>query len=215
MSPWHFLQHRYWQRRGQRWLNQGRASAAYACFQRALLLQNEPEDRFHVGLALLGLGRYNEARGFIEDLAGGEQAPEVALLALAECSLMQRRWEEAEGLFAKLCDIRPGSRRYTDWLALARDGVRREKHVIVREYFNRAQALLEKKQPKEALQSLEEAWAADNTNALVANNIGSLLLLRGRTPAEACFYFEKAVTLEPDNVRFRENLSWVRRKVKL
>ena len=208
------MQHRYWQRRGQRMLGRGKTDAALRCFQKALLLQNEPEDTFHLALALLGLGRYEEALGYLDKVAAQKPGREVVMLAQADCCLMLRRWDEAEATFVRLAKLRQGSRRYIDYLDLVRDPIRRDRHVISREFFIEAQRLLEAKKHREALEKMQEAHEMNPSNALVANNVGSLMLLLGHSPAEACPYFEKAVTLEPDNERYRENLSWLRRKIK-
>ena len=208
------FRHHYWQRRGQRMLQRGKSAAAFRCFQKAVLLQNEPEDRFHLALALVGLGQYEDALAYLDKVAQQEPDREVVLLAQAECNLMLRRWQQAEDQFARLAGMRAGSKRYAGYLEMVRDPVQRDKHVIAREYFNESQKLVEQKQPRQALQKMQEALEVDPHNALVANNVGSLMLLLGHSPGEACLYFEKAVALEPDNQRYRENLSWVRRKSK-
>ncbi len=190
----------------------GQAKKALTLFEKAVMQNNSDGNLFLLALALVALNRYQEAEKHLETVYNSYDKNEIVLLSYAECLAMLRKWDAAEVVFAQLTRLQPDYLGYKNYLDMVRDPVKRDRFVISREYYAKAQLEVEEKRYQEALDHLMKAHEIDPENATVVNNIGSVMLLMRQPASQALEWFEKALALEPDNPRFQENLKHLKRK---
>ncbi len=198
--------------RGRRLLMKGHAHKALDYFEKIVVQNPCDQNLFMLSLALVALNRYKEAEKHLETVYNAHGQNELVLLSYAECLTMLRKWDSAEVVFAQLTRLQPDYPRYREYLDMIRDSVKRDRFVISREFYAKAQLQVEEKLYEQALDNLMKAHQVDPENATVVNNIGSVLLLMRKPASEALEWFEKALALDPENHRFRENLQHIKRK---
>ena len=115
------------------------------------------ENKFNLAISLLSLSEYSKAEKYLENIY--EQFPDnkLNILALAECNIMQRKWNKAIKLYKTIIKLFPDSESYIHYLERAEDVVAREKYVRAKELFNTATIELKQKNDKKALNILLEA----------------------------------------------------------
>ena len=134
-------------------------------------------------------------------------------LALAECLITQKKWNEAIKFYEKVVTINPLSETYKRYLKISKDVIAREKYVKSRELFNAATIELQQKNDEQALKILLEAVEFFPGNPNILNNIGTIYLIL-KDYKKAYNYFIKAVSQDPANQKFQKNLQIVKRKLK-
>ncbi len=198
--------------RGRRLLMKGNAKKALEYFEKVVLEDATEGSLFMMALALVALNCYKEAEKHLETVYATYDRNELVLLSYAECLTMLRKWDSAEVVFAQLARLQPNYQRYKEYLDMIRDAVKRDRFVISREFYAKAQLDVEEKQYEKALENLKKSHEINPDNATVINNIGSVMLLMGQPASQAIEWFERALALEPDNPRFQENLKHLKRK---
>ncbi|PID28775.1 MAG: hypothetical protein CSB55_03230 [Candidatus Cloacimonadota bacterium] len=205
---------KYLQRRGQRMLMRGDHEKAYKIFEKNLFLNNSPQNQYNLSVALIGLGRYREADNFLSKLS--EQYPdnEMILTCLGETSLMLGKWQNAIDIFEKLKSLNKFRKLYEKYSEISKDPILRDKFTTARKKINLAQKEIGAGNYKKALELLKFAAELQPDDAWLMNNIGSLMLTLKENPRDAYPYFEKAVILNPDNEKFKNNLSAVKKRIR-
>ena len=209
MSIIRTFREKYYLLRGQRFLMKGNPEKAYFYFQKAVFLGGSDQVHYSMGLCLVSMNRYQEAEHFLKKAVDKFPENDLVLVTYAECMLMQRKWEQARGIFEKLCEL--NNSKYAKYLSVAIDPIKRDKYVAAKESFNEAQKAINNRDFESALTLLQKAYELDNHNAYVVNNIGSVMLSLGKPLKEVYGYFEKAVVIDPDNQKFRQNLLYVKK----
>jgi len=198
-------------RLGMRYLTHGKLEKALKNFQKLILLNSSEENLFNLGVTLMGLFRYEEAEIYLHKQYIKLPNHDINSLSLAECLLMQRKWDESKKIFREIADRNPEDMK--EYLEITEDVVLREKFVKSREYFAEAINLLKQKEDLKALELLLIAEAHNPTNANILNNIGSVYMLL-KDYEKAHNYFEKAVSFATDKEKFAKNLNLAKRKLK-
>jgi tetratricopeptide (TPR) repeat protein len=200
-------------RKGQKLLAQGKVEKAFQLFQQAVLKDESPDLLFNLALSLMGLSRFAEAENYLTKLQVGFPKNELNTLTLAECMMMQSKWDEAKLLYSNLILINAREERYDEYLKIVDDPVIRDKYVIAKKHLRKATIELQKKNDEKALELLLEAeeYIPDNSNIL--NNIGSVYML-GKNYEKAYQYFIKALAHDQQNQQIKKNLILARRKLK-
>ena len=162
-------------------------------------------------VTLMGLYRYREAENYLRKVHSKYPEHDINSLSLAECLLMQRKWDEATNLFQEISSRNPENMK--EYLNIVKDVVLREKFVKSREYFAEATIELKNKNDLKALELLLIAEEYNPDNANILNNIGSVYMLL-KDYEKAYIYFEKAVLLDSDKEKFIKNLNLAKRKLK-
>jgi tetratricopeptide (TPR) repeat protein len=201
------------QRKGQKFLTTGRIEKAYEIFQKILLINNSPSNIYNLALSLMALTKYSEAEEYLKKIYQDYPGNELNTLALAECMIMQKNWNEAIEFFEKVVNLNPLSNAYKKYLNIAKDIVAREKYVKSRELFNAATIKLQQKNDEQALKILLEAEEFFPGNPNILNNIGTIYLIL-KDYKKAYNYFIKAVSQDPTNQKFQKNLLIAKRKIK-
>ncbi len=207
------LKEKHFQKKGQNLLISGKLEKAFSCFKKAVLLNDSTDNIFNLALSLLSLSKYSEAEKYFKKIFQNFPDNEINILSLAECLIMQRKWDEAIDHYRILVEKKPHSDPLKIYLTQAEDVVAREKYVKSKELFSQAQIELRKKNDAKALAYLLEAEEFDPKNPNTLNNIGSVLLLKKEFET-AYKYFEKAVVLAPQNKKFQKNLLLTKRKLR-
>ena len=200
-------------RRGKKLITQGKLEKAHLCFQKAVVLDNSTDNLFYLGLSLMSLSRFAEAKKYFTDIHEQNPENELNLLSLAECNMMQRDWLAAQRNYQQLCKLFPNNNAYQEYLKRSEDVVYREKYVVSRELFAQAERALFAKDKSQALEHLLEAEQYNPDNPNILNNIGSLLMLQKRYD-EAFPYIEKAVNIAPHNEKFKESFQRIKQKIR-
>ena len=200
-------------RKGQKLLATGKLEQAYKCFEKAVMLNNSIDNLFYLGLALMSLSKYEEAKKYFSEVHEQNSENELNLLSMAECNMMQRNWLSAENRYHDLCKLYLRNEAYRSYMQRAQDVVVREKYVIGRELFAKAEKALFEKKNKEVLKYLLEAEEYDPNNANVLNNIGTLYML-DKEFEKAFKYIEKAISISPQNQKFQESFKQIKRKLR-
>ena len=200
-------------RKGQKLLAQGKVEKAFQLFQQAVLKNESADILFNLALSLMGLSRFAEAENYLSKLQVDFPNNELNTLTLAECMMMQNKWEEAKLLYSNLKLINSREEKYNEYLKIVDDPVIREKYVIAKKNLRKATLELQKKNDTKALELLMEAeeYIPDNSNIL--NNIGSIYML-GKKYEQAYGYFVKALAHDQHNLQIKKNLISARRKLK-
>jgi len=200
-------------RNGKKLLTGGKLEKAFGHFEKAVMLNNSINNRFYLGLSMMSLSQFTEAKKIFADIQKEESKNELNLLSLAECNMMLRKWLEAENIYHDLCKLFPNNKPYQEYYTRSQDVVYREKYVIAREIFAKAEKSLFAKDKKAALNHLLEAEQYNPTNPTILNNIGSLYMLL-KEYEKAYPYMEKAISISPNNKRFQDSFKQIKRKLR-
>ncbi|MDO9578268.1 MAG: tetratricopeptide repeat protein [Candidatus Cloacimonadales bacterium] len=199
--------------KGQKLLVKGKIEKAYSIFQRDVLLDDSHENLFNLALALMSLHKYPEAEEYLQKVYEKLPSNEMNLLTLAECSMMQQKWEQAIKLYEELSAYNPRNESYQNYLNLSQDIVAREKYVKSKQLFNAAARELTKKNDEKALKILLEAEEYYPENPNILNNIGSIFLLL-KQYKQAYDYFIRAMRFDANNLKIKKNVLIARKKLK-
>ena len=213
MSFWEDLKEKHLKKRGQKLLTKNDFEKAYLLFQKAILLNNSVENKFNLALSLLSLSEYSKAEKYLKNIYDEYPENELNLLALAECNIMQKKWDEAIKFYRLTVKLFPGKKSFKHYLKIAEDVVAREKYVKAKELFKKATIELKQKKDKNALNILLEANEYFPEDATIINNIATLYIML-KDFHKAYSYSMKAVSLRPDDPRFQNNLKIAKRKLK-
>ncbi len=200
-------------KRGQKLLAKNDFEKAYLLFQKAILLNNSVENKFNLAISLLSLSEYSKAERYLKNIYDEYPENELNLLALAECHIMQRKWDEAIKFYQMVVKLFPGKKSYKLYLNIAEDVVAREKYVRAKELFKEATKELKLKNDKKALKILIQANEYFPEDATILNNIATLHIML-KDFRKAYSYAMKAVSLKPDDPRFQNNLKIAKKKLK-
>ena len=201
------------QKKGQKLFTNGKIEKAYEIFQKVILMNNSPSNIYNLALSLMALTKYSESEKYLKKIDKDYPGNELNTLALAECLIMQKKWNEAIEFYEKVVNLNPLSNAYKKYLNIAKDIVAREKYVKSRELFNAATIELQQKNDEQALKILLEAEEFFPGNPNILNNIGTIYLIL-KDYKKAYNYFIKAVSQDPANQKFQKNLQIVKRKIK-
>ena len=138
---------------------------------------------------------------------------ELNLLALAECHIMQRKWDEAIKFYKIIVKLFPDRKNYEHYLKIAEDVVAREKYIKAKELFKKATKELKQKNDEKALNILLQANEYFPEDATIINNIATLYIIL-KDFHKAYQYSLKAVSIKPDDPRFQNNLKIAKKKLK-
>lgn len=200
-------------KRGQKLLTKQKFEKAYHIFQKTVLLNNSVENRFNLAITLLSLSEYSKAEKYLTDIFDEFPENEINLLALAECYIMQRKWDVATASYENLYKLNPENKSYKQHLQIAKDVVAREKYVKAKELFAKATIELSKKNDKNALEILLEANEYFPQDAIIINNIATLYIMI-KDFQKAYKFAMQAVALKPKDPRYQNNLKIAKRKLK-
>jgi len=200
-------------KKGQKLLSNNDFEKAYLLFQKAILLNNSVENKFNLALSLLSLSEYSKAEKYLKNIYDEYPENELNLLALAECNIMQRKWDEAIKFYKLTVKLFPSNRSFKHYLEIAEDVIAREKYVKAKELFKAATIELKQKNDENALNILIQANEYFPEDATIINNIATLYIMLKDFP-KAYSYAMKAVSLKPDDPRFQNNLKIAKRKLK-
>ena len=213
MSFFEDLTEKRLRRKGQKLLTKNDFKKAHLLFQKAILLNNSVENKFNLAVALLSLSEFSNAEKYLEDIYAEYPENELNLLALAECNIMQKKWDRAIKFYSDAVNLFPHKKSYIQYLDIAKDVVTREKYVKAKELFKEATIQLKQKNDKEALNILLQAHEYFPQDATIINNIATLYIML-KDFNKAYNFSMKAVSLKPDDPRFQTNLRIVKRKLK-
>lgn len=199
--------------KGQKLLVAGKFEKAFFYFQKALLLDGSFENMYNFALCRMGMGKYAEAQNYFEKIYAEFPGNEMNLLTMAECLLMQKKWQEAIAKFQQLMKLNSRSETYQKYLSLANDEVEREKYVSSKILLSKATEALHQKKDEEALNFLIEADETFPGNANILNNIGSIYMLMKKYK-NAYKYFSEALKYDKNNQKIKNNILAARRKIK-
>lgn len=200
-------------KKGQKYLSKGNAERAFLYFEKALMLSQEPADRFNIALALLNLNRYSEAERYLEKLYHEYPDNEINALSYGDTLMMQNKWDIAEKVFVQLVKKKPEKASYKQYLAKSRDVVEREKYVTSRKLITKGLQAIDNKDFSTAYDLYKKAEIIDPENPTILTNLGSLLL-RKKNYFEAHKYLNKALKRAPDNILIQKNLKRVQRRIR-
>lgn len=213
MSFFEDLKEKRLRKKGQKLLTENDFEKANLLFQKAILLDNSVENKFNLALSLLSLTQYSKAEKYLNNIYDEFPENELNLLALAECNIMQRKWDEAIKFYKIIVKSFPGRKKYEHYLKTAEDVVAREKYIKAKELFKKATKELKQKNNEKALNLLLQANEYFPEDATIINNIATLYIML-RDFHKAYKYSTKAVSIKPDDPRFQNNLKIAKRKLK-
>ena len=200
--------------RGQKFLSKGNAERALLYFERALMLSDEPADRFNFAIALIALHRFEEAETYLADLYNSYPENEITTLSYGDCLMMLRKWDDALKLFASLSKAKPDKQSYRDYLKRAEDPILREHYVLSRELIFDGLRAIDTKQFPVAEKLFEKAKQIDPDNPTILSNLGSLLLKK-KEFVRAHQLFTQALKFAPENITIQKNLKQARNRIRL
>ena len=207
------LKEKHLTKKGQKLLTKNDFEKAYLLFQKTILLNNSVENKFNLAISLLSLSQYSKAEKYLKNIYDEYPENELNLLALAECYIMQRKWDEAIKFYQMVVKLFPGKKSFEQYLNIAKDVVAREKYVKAKELFKEATQELKQKNDENALNILLQANEYFPEDATILNNISTLYIIL-KNFRKAYSYSTKAVSLKPDDPRFQNNLKIAKRKLK-
>lgn len=213
MSFFEVLKEKHLKKRGQKLLSKNDFEKAYLVFQKVILLNNSVENKFNLALSLLSLSEFSKAENYLNDIYNEYPENELNLLALAECNIMQKKWDEAIKFYKMTVKLFPGKKTFKNYLNIAEDVVAREKYVKAKELFRAATIELKHKNDENALNILLEANEYFPEDATILNNIATLYIML-KDFRKAYSYSMKALSIRPDDPRFQNNLKIAKRKIK-
>jgi len=200
--------------KGQKLLAQGNVEKAFQLFQQAVLKNESADLLFNLALSLMGLSRFAEAEKYLTKLQVDFPKNELNTLTLAECMMMQNKWDQAKLLYSNLKLINAREDKYDEYLKIVDDPVIRDKYVIAKKHLRKATIELQKKNDDTALELLLEAEEYIPNNSNILNNIGSIYML-SKKYKKAYDYFIKALAHDQQNLQIKKNLILARRKCKV
>ncbi len=200
-------------KRGQRMLVAGQYQKAESCFQTALQLADNTENRFNLALVLLSRQKLTEAESYLQAIAVEYPENEINRLALFESLILQEKWQSAIEQVDFLCRHHPANKQYCKLQEIAVDVVEREKYRNVKLLSYEAYELLRQKKFNAALEKYIEALNFLPNDLEVLNNLGSIHLKQNEL-TQAYGYFEKALLIDPDNRKIQQNLALVKNKLR-
>ena len=213
MSFFEDIKEKNLRKRGQKLLSKNNFEKAYLLFQKAFFLNSSVENKFNLAISLLSLSEYTKAEKYLESIYDEYPENELNLLALAECHIMQRKWEMAIKFYKITVELFPSRKSYEQYLIIAEDVVAREKYVKAKELFKEATKELKLKNDENALNILLQANEYFPEDATILNNIATLYIIL-KNFHKAYSYAIKAVSIKPDDQRFQNNLTIAKRKLK-
>ena len=199
--------------KGQKLLTQGKTEKAFDAFQKAILINSSTENIYNLALSLMAQTKYLQAEKYLRKIFEDYPENEINLLTLAECVIMQKKWNEAIELYRLLSDSDPKNKAYQKYKIIAEDIVIREKYVKSKCLLNMSILELKRKNDRKALEILLEAEEYFPGNPNILNNIGSIYMLF-KDHEKAYSYFSQAIDSDPGNRKFQKNLFIVRKKLK-
>ena len=200
-------------KKGQKLLTKNDFEKANLLFQKAILINNSVENKFNLALSLLSLSEYSKAEKYLNNIYDEFPENELNLLALAECYILQKKWEEAIKFYKQIVKLFPSQKNYEHYLKIAEDEVAREKYIKAKELFKEATKELKQKNDKKALNILLQANEYFPEDATIINNIATLYIIL-KDFQKAYKYSLKAVSIKPHDPRFQNNLKIAKRKLK-
>ena len=213
MSFFYDLKEKRLIKKGQKLLTKNDFEKANLLFQKAILINNSVENKFNLALSLLSLSEYFKAEKYLKNIYNEFPENELNLLALAECYIMQRKWDEAIKFYKLIVNSFPSKKNYEQYLNIAEDVVAREKYIKAKELFKEATKQLKQKNDEKALNILLQANEYFPEDATIINNIATLYIIL-KDFSKAYKYSLKAVSIRPDDPRFQNNLKIAKRKLK-
>ncbi len=196
--------------KGQKLLTKGKVEKAYSIFQKVLLINDSAANLFNVSVTLMTLGKYPEAEKYLLKIHEKYPENELNTLSLAECKMMQKKWNEAIPLYEKIAAKNSKLEKY---LNVAKDSIARKKYVKSKQLFNRATLALKNKNCEKAIQFLIEAEEYSPEDANILHNIGSIYFLTKKYK-KAYQYISRAHSLDKNSSKYQKSLSKVKKKLK-
>ncbi len=205
MNFWQLWRKNRLRNKGQKYLVKGFYHKAFRIFQKVLLLDDAPENIFNLAITLMSLGNYPEAENYLQKVYKKFPENELNILSLAECNLMQKKWEKAKKLYDKLQAVNPNKKFYLHYQEIAYDPAVREKYVTLRLLINQADKAIQKKNKKSALTFLEqcEEYLLSEPNLL--HSIG-VLYYQLKNYKKARSFLAEAVKLDNSNSAYKKIL---------
>lgn len=200
-------------RKAQKLLRKGDFEKALMLFRASVDAESNSENLFHLALCLMGLAVYDEAEKYLDQIKAEYSENELTTLAMAECYLMQKKWDLAVNEFRQLTEINPEHQKYNSYYQLAADPVKREKYQLSKILMNKAIMEIQKKKYSEAKDLLLEADALSGKNPIILNNLGSIFLIQ-KDYKNAYKYFSLALEFDRNNKKIIQNIIKTRRKIK-
>ncbi len=211
-SYYNRFKEKYYQNRGQRFLSQGLNQKAYNCFEKAILLNNDYINQFNMGLVLTSMNKHQDALAYLEKVYELFPENEVILTKIGETYTILRQWDKAIECYKKLHENHTDFSLYKNNYQRLLDPDLREKYVQSREFFFKGLLLQDQKLINEALEAFQQAIALDSNNAMLYNTIGIAMMIAKKDKKDIEYYFEKAVSLSPQNEGFKRNLARIKMK---
>ena len=203
----------YYRNKGQKLLVKGVPEKAYKYLEKALLLDHSAANMYNLALALLTMGKLDEAKEYLENICEEFPGNELATLTLSELYMQKRDWEKAVILLQQLTKLHPSNLNYKKYLARVSNPKTRENYIKAKELLNESQVLIQQKRFKDATEKLKKAEKLDPENPYIKNNLGSYYLMLEKDAKKAFAYFKEAFELEPNNPKFKQNLERARREI--
>ena len=200
-------------KKGQKLLTKNDFEKAYLLFQKTILINNSVENKFNLALSLLSLSEYSKAEKYLKNIYNEYPQNELNLLALAECCIMQKKWDNAIMFYKQIAKSFPNRKNYEHYLKIAEDVVAREKYIKAKELFKEATKELKQKNDEKALNLLLQANEYFPEDATIINNIATLYIIL-KNFQKAYKYSLKAILIRPENPKFQNNLKIAKRKLK-
>jgi Flp pilus assembly protein TadD len=200
-------------KRGQKLLVNGKTTKAEKCFRLALNLADNPENHFNLALTLLSEHKFTEAEKHFATVNQKFPENELNNLAMFECLILQGKWQKALDQIEVLCSGFPENMKYKKLSDIAKDEVLRENFCLFKFLNFQAYELLQNNKLEPARLKYAEALTLFPDEIEVLNNLGSIHLKR-QEYNQAFSYFEKALSLEPDNRTLQKNLLQVKHKLR-
>ena len=208
MSFFDSIKENYFRTKGQKYLVKRKIEKAYPFFQKALLINSSPENLFNISVSLMSLQKFAEAEKYLQKNLENHPHNELNLLALAECEMMLRKWNDAIKIYQKLVEINPQKKTK---LQLAKNIEQRENYVKSKELLTVAITL--KKDFSKSLKLLKEANKLAPQNAYILHNIGAKYFSQ-KDWQNAEKYFMKAFQINKNNKNFQNSLAKVKQKLR-
>ena len=138
MSFFYDLKEKRLIKKGQKLLTKNDFEKANLLFQKAILINNSVENKFNLALSLLSLSEYSKAEKYLINIYNEFPENELNLLAMAECNIMQKKWDDAIKFYKLIVKLFPGKKNYEHYLDIAEDAVAREKYIKAKKLFKEA-----------------------------------------------------------------------------
>ena len=200
-------------KKGMKNLVKGNYQKAGKCFQTALRLADNTENRFNFGIYLLSRQQFDESMAIFSAIAEEYPENEINGLLLFESYMLLEKWDMAIRQIKNLEQLNPKSQKYIILRKVAKDVVAREKYRKVKILKSEALELLAAKEQSQALKKYQEAQEYSPADSEILNNIGSIFL-KSREYVLAYTNFEEAQKLEPDNQIVKRNLVLAKSKLR-